>query len=65
MLKKYIRVTGSHLVENKITGRFVPVSHLDEAIPSKSYTKSMNCLITDNHLIPIGEYIFWDWEDGN
>ncbi len=64
-LDKYIKVTGSHLVEDKSTGRFIPVSHLDEAIPTKSYTKSMNCLITDNHLIPIGEYMFWDWEDGN
>ena len=22
-----------------------------------------SCLITDDHKIPIGEHIFWDWED--
>ena len=65
VLDRNIFVTGSHLVQSPTTGRFIPVSELKTAIAGKYYTESMNCLITDDHLIPIGEYIFWDWEDGN
>ena len=65
LLETNIFVTGSHLVKNPRTGEFIPVSQLEEAIEGKYYTESMNCLITDNHRIPVGEYIFWDWEDDN
>ena len=64
-LKKDIYITGSHLIQDPTSGCFIPVSKLKEAVKSNYYTKSMNCLITDDHLIPVGEYIFWDWEDGN
>jgi len=64
-LQDNIYVTGSHLVQHPTTGRFIPVSLLPEAQATTLYTKQMNCLITDDHLIPVGEYIFWDWEDGN
>ena len=30
---------------------------------SEKWDKEMSCLVTSNNLIPIGEYIFWDWED--
>mgnify|MGYP000536271059 CR=1 FL=1 len=23
----------------------------------------LSCLVTENHTIPVGEFIFWDWED--
>ena len=64
-LQRNIFVTGSHLIQDPTTERFVPVSHLSESIKGQYYTESMNCLITDDHLIPVGEYTFWDWEDGN
>ena len=32
-------------------------SSLDE------YDEELCCLITSTHRIPVGEYIFWDWED--
>ena len=60
-----IFVTGSHMVQDKRTGKFIPVEELLEAERTKEYTSEMCCLITDDHLIPVGEYMFWDWEDGN
>ena len=65
VLEKNIFVTGSHLIQDPRTDQFIPVSQLDESIKGQYYTESMNCLITDDHLIPVGEYVFWDWEDGN
>jgi hypothetical protein len=65
VLNTNIFVTGSHLIQNPHTGKFIPVSQLPESIKGKYYTESMNCLITDDHLIPVGEHIFWDWEDDN
>jgi len=62
-LGKNIFVTGSHLVQSPSTGEFIHVSELEKSIPGRYYTENMSCLITDNHRIPIGEYVFWDWED--
>ena len=64
-LKNWIYVTGSHLIQDPTTSRFIEVSKMKDAIKTTMYTKRMNCLITDDHLIPVGEYTFWDWEDGN
>ena len=64
-LQQNIYVTGSHLVQYPPSGRFIPVSLLPEAKLTTSSTDKMSCLITDDHLISIGEHIFWDWEDGN
>ena len=58
-----ILVTGEHKIQNPHTGRFIPVSQFSGAKKTKTYGQKMSCLITDDHLIPIGEYIFWDWED--
>lgn len=58
-----IYVTGTHLVRNKY-GKFVPVSESNYGVPVPDIrTKEFSCLITDDHLIEIGEYTFWDWED--
>ncbi len=35
----------------------------DKAIKTELWDKELSCLVTSNNLIPIGEYIFWDWED--
>jgi len=53
------------MVQDKRTGKFIRVEELEEAEKTEEYTAVMSCLITDDHLIPIGEYLFWDWEDGN
>ena len=65
VLKQNIYVTGSHLVKNPRTNEFISVSDLEEAIKDKFYTDKMSCLITSDNRIPVGEYEFWDWEDGN
>ena len=58
-----IFVTSEHKIQDPHTGRFIPVSEFSGAKKTKTYSPKMSCLITDDHLIPIGEYIFWDWED--
>ena len=63
MLKCDILVTGEHKIQDTHTGRFIPVSQFCDAKRTNLYNDKMSCLITDDHLIPIGEYIFWDWED--
>jgi len=62
-LEDNILVTASHKIQDPKTGRFIPVSQFSGATKTKIYSDKMSCLITDDHLIPIGEYIFWDWED--
>jgi hypothetical protein len=59
--KTPVYVTGKHLVysENKIDY----VKNHKDAIISEVNTKELSCLITNDHLIPIGKYVFWDWED--
>lgn len=60
----YIYVTGSHLIQDDTTGEFIPVKKHKKAIHCKELkTDSLSCLITDDHLIQLGEYTFWDWED--
>lgn len=59
-----IYVTGSHLVYNKEKCKYVPVKDItDNKIDLKC--NNLACLITDDHTIPIGDYIFHDWEDDN
>lgn len=62
-LKDYIYVTGDHLIQDPVSLRFIPVANLDNAIRTDIYDKELSCLVTSTHTIPIGEYIFWDWED--
>ena len=65
---KPICVTGSHLVYDPEIEQFVAVSNLRGAKPSRTSKKKcpvLSCLITANHTIPIGEWIFHDWEDNN
>ena len=62
-LKEHVLVTGSHLIQDPATLKFIPVSQYKDAIKTKDYTEEMSCLVTDDHLISIGEFIFWDWED--
>lgn len=58
-----IFVTGSHLVFDKENHNFIKVENYKKAILTDSSYDWFTCLITDTHRIPIGNEIFWDWED--
>jgi len=64
--EKEILVTGSHLIFDSIDRRF---KHVHELIGHAEKTdiecKEFSCLITSNHTIPIGKWLFHDWEDNN
>jgi len=58
-----IYVTGSHLVFDGSTSKFIKVSNYSNATKSKLQTDWFSCLITSNNKIKIGSQLFWDWED--
>ena len=58
-----IYVTGSHLVFDKSTNNFIKVENYNKAVLTSKLGKWFSCLITDTHRIPIGNELFWDWED--
>ena len=58
-----IYVTGSHLVYDESIDKFNFVEKYNKAKMSEVSTDLLCCLITSNHMIPIGTEIFWDWED--
>jgi len=58
-----IYVTGSHLVFDKSINKFIKVENYSKAVKSDFQTDWFSCLITSNHKIPIGNEVFWDWED--
>ena len=60
-----ILVSGSHLIYEPDTKKFIHVEHLLQAERTDIICESFTCLITSNHIIPIGEWIFHDWEDNN
>ena len=60
-----ILVSGSHLVYVPSTKIFDHVENLLEAEKTDILCEKFTCLITSNHTIPIGKWIFHDWEDNN
>lgn len=63
-----IIVSGSHLVYDPAVKGFVFVKDLRGSKPALKTDIKCNvfsCLITSDHTIPIGEWIFHDWEDNN
>ena len=63
-----IYVSGSHLVYDPTIETYVKVKDLRGKKPSvitDRVCKEFACLITSNHTIPIGEWLFHDWEDNN
>lgn len=63
-----IYVTGSHLVYDPKLKEYVNVENLEAGDKCKLSTKEcreLSCLITSDHTIPIGDWIFHDWEDNN
>jgi hypothetical protein len=60
-----ILVSGSHLVYVPGRKEFDHVENLLEAEKTDIFCDTFTCLITSNHTIPIGKWIFHDWEDNN
>ena len=59
-----IYVTGDHFIFDNVTNKFVKVKNYRDAVIQPEYIPEwVSCLITSNHRIPIGQHIFWDWED--
>lgn len=67
-----IYVTGAHHISrdfydnDHITiAKFIQVKNHPSAVLSddKEKVEWFSCLITDDHKIPLGKEIFWDWED--
>ena len=61
--KKPIYVSGSHLVYDPAQGAFVQVEQLAAAKRTDRVCPIFTCLITSDHTIPLGKWIFHDWED--
>lgn len=56
-----VYVTGSHSIKHN--NMFIKVRDFPDAVPTEIIGDVLYCLITSDHLIQIGEYTFWDWED--
>jgi hypothetical protein len=56
-----ILVTGSHYIRD--SNKYVRVQNFKESRSTDIVDTVVSCVITNNHRIPVGEYIFWDWED--
>lgn len=60
-----ILVTGSHLIFDPEINNFVKVKDFKPSIKTEIKCDELCCLITSNNTIPIGKWIFHDWEDNN
>lgn len=59
-----VYVTGSHMVFNKATNKFIDVQHHPDAKEQSDVEcEYFSCLITDDHHIQIGQQLFYDYDD--
>lgn len=59
-----IYVTGSHLIFDEEISKYIEIKNYKYALKQDIVeTDWFSCIITSDHLIPIGKCIFWDWED--
>lgn len=63
-------VSGCHLIYDQDMKDFIPVQvwiqrHPTDGCQSNENDDVLYCLITSNHTIPIGNWLFHDWEDNN
>ena len=58
-----IYVTGSHLIFDKKSKKYIPVEKYNKAVKTEIMIEWFSCLITSDNKIVIGSEIFWDWED--
>jgi len=60
-----IIVSSSHLIYDSTSKNFIQVKDCSFAELTDIKCETLTCLITSNHTIPIGGWIFHDWEDNN
>jgi hypothetical protein len=64
-----ILVTGSHLIYDPKHKHFISVKDFsltnNNILQTNVECPVLSCLITSDHTIPIGDWIFHDWEDNN
>ena len=60
-LKRDIYVTGKHYIQDGV--KYVQVKNLPNAKPTDKIDDVVSCLVTSDHKIPVGNMVFWDWED--
>jgi hypothetical protein len=59
-----IYVTGKHMVYSEKERKYIYVKDFIGAVEQDEVKSDwFSCLITYNHTIPIGQLVFWDWED--
>ena len=58
-----ILVSGSHLIFDKDSNDFIHSKLHKDSKESRVETRYLICLLTTDHTIPLGDYIFHDWED--
>lgn len=59
-----IYVTGKHMVYSEKQKKYIYVKEFDGAVEQDEVKSEwFSCLITYTHTIPIGQLVFWDWED--
>ena len=58
-----ILVTGGHYIMDEEKNKFIYVRDSVKATKTNDVSNTLYCLITDDHLIKIGEHTFWDYED--
>jgi hypothetical protein len=60
-----IIVSGSHLIFDDKLKTFIKVENYKNAELCKFNCNKLYCLITNDHTIPLGDFIFHDWDDNN
>jgi len=62
--KEDIYVTGSHVVFDQTINKYTYIKNYGLAEKQNTVqSKLFICLITSDHSLPIGNELFWDWED--
>ena len=56
-----VHVTGSHYIKDG--DKYVQVKDFPGAELTTQTDPVVSCIVTDDHKIPVGEFVFWDWED--
>jgi len=57
-----IYVTGTHIIS--YNNKYIMVKdHPDAVLDNEINCDYFSCIITDDHLIKIGDYLFYDWDD--
>jgi hypothetical protein len=56
-----VHVTGSHYIKDG--DKYVQVKDFPGAELTTQTDPVVSCIVTDDHKIPVGDFIFWDWED--